>query len=252
MNQNVTPPRQGYMTFGMQWHPTLDNFVTGPNQKLLELLHNQIQLGGGKGLFFWGDVSVGKTHLLQGVYEALKARDVQAVYLDMAMLQPREIEALPDLVQTNDWLLLDNVHSLSEQSSLRQDVSQVALERALMVCFNEIQTAGRTLVCASSQPPPGIGLKLADLSSRLQSLSVYRLHRPSDDDLTEVLRKRAAAAGLSLPDSLIRYLLTHLPRDPGSLIAAYDRLEQVALAQKKQLTIYLAREQLAIGDGLTL
>ncbi|HZA95507.1 MAG TPA: DnaA regulatory inactivator Hda, partial [Burkholderiaceae bacterium] len=48
--------------------------------------------------------------------------------------------------------------------------------------------------------------------------------------------------GLRLPDEVIEYLLTHLPRDMRTLVAVVDALDTYALAVKKPLTVPLVRQ----------
>jgi DnaA family protein len=40
----------------------------------------------------------------------------------------------------------------------------------------------------------------------------------------------------------VRWLLSHLPRDPHTLIAALDRLDQASLAEQRRLTLPFAQQ----------
>lgn len=235
MNQPA-PPKQSYMTFNMRWQPTLDNFIVGPNDVLLRVIQEQLQSDKTRGLLLWGDAGVGKTHLLLAIGHALRMQNMQALYLDLGQLEAQEAEALAALAAT-DWVLLDNVEKIAGQE---------ALEHALMFCFNECQMQGRRLMCAGNRPSAGMDFNLVDLQSRLRLLHAYRISGLDDESLLAVLHKRASAVGLVLPNELGRWLLTHLPADSGSLIAAYDNLERTALEQGRRLTVRFASEQLKL------
>ena len=48
-------------------------------------------------------------------------------------------------------------------------------------------------------------------------------------------------AAFELPDDVIEYLLTHMPRDMRTLVAVVDALDTYALSVKKPLTVPLVR-----------
>ena len=55
---------------------------------------------------------------------------------------------------------------------------------------------------------------------------------------------QAARRGLRLPDEVVGYLLTRLPRDLPSLNAVLDALDRYSLAAKRPVTLPLVREAL--------
>ena len=81
---------------------------------------------------------------------------------------------------------------------------------------------------------------LEGLEQRLQEsmgVAVIGL-KPLDDSGREaLLRDRSAARGLELPAEVSRWLLNHLPRDTGSLLAALEQLDRASLSAKRRLTL---------------
>jgi DnaA family protein len=73
---------------------------------------------------------------------------------------------------------------------------------------------------------------------------VYQLHAPSDAEKAAYLRAEAARRGLRLPEEVLAYLLTHLPRDLASLNAVLEALDRYSLASQRPLTLPLVREAL--------
>ena len=117
---------------------------------------------------------------------------------------------------------------------------------AQQALFNAINAAreGQTPVLAAGGAPPA-GLKLRDdLRSRLGWGLVYQLRAPSDADKAAHLRAEAARRGLRLPEEVLAYLLSHLPRDLASLNAVLDSLDRYSLAAQRPLTLPLVREAL--------
>jgi DnaA family protein len=118
---------------------------------------------------------------------------------------------------------------------------------AQQALFNAINAAreGQAAVLSAGAAPPGqLGLR-EDLRSRLGWGLVYRLHAPSDAEKAGYLRAEAARRGLRLPEEVLAYLLSHLPRDLASLNAVLDALDRHSLASQRPLTLPLLREALA-------
>jgi DnaA-homolog protein len=117
---------------------------------------------------------------------------------------------------------------------------------AQQALFNAINAAreGQSPVLASgSAPPAGLTLR-EDLRSRLAWGLVYQLRAPSDADKAGYLRAEAARRGLRLPEEVLAYLLSHVPRDLASLNAVLESLDRYSLASQRPLTLPLVREAL--------
>ena len=117
---------------------------------------------------------------------------------------------------------------------------------AQQALFNAINAArdGQTPVLAAGGAPPAQLALREDLRSRLGWGLVYQLRAPSDADKAAHLRAEAARRGLRLPDEVLAYLLSHLPRDLASLNAVLDTLDRYSLASQRPLTLPLVREAL--------
>jgi DnaA family protein len=123
---------------------------------------------------------------------------------------------------------------------------------AQQALFNAINAArdGQTAVIATGGAPPAQLALREDLRSRLAWGLVYQLHAPSDADKAVFMRAEAARRGLRLPEEVLAYLLSHLPRDLASLNAVLDALDRYSLANKRPLTLPLVREALQNPPGL--
>jgi DnaA family protein len=97
------------------------------------------------------------------------------------------------------------------------------------------------LVMAARGNPATVGLKLADLATRLAAGLVYQLQPLSDKEKIAALRLRAQQRGLEMTEEVANYLLTRFPRDMHSLFALLDRLDIATLAAQRRLTIPFLR-----------
>jgi DnaA family protein len=119
-----------------------------------------------------------------------------------------------------------------------------AAQQTLFNAINAARDGQAAVLAAGGAPPAGLGLR-EDLRSRLGWGLVYQLHAPSDAEKAGHLRAEAARRGLRLPEEVLAYLLSHLPRDLASLNAVLDALDRHSLATQRPLTLPLLREALA-------
>ena len=116
-------------------------------------------------------------------------------------------------------------------------------QQALFNAINAAREGQTPVLAAGGAPPAGLALR-EDLRSRLGWGLVYQLRAPSDADKAGHLRAEAARRGLRLPEEVLAYLLSHLPRDLASLNAVLDSLDRYSLASQRPLTLPLVREAL--------
>jgi len=116
-------------------------------------------------------------------------------------------------------------------------------QQALFNAINAARDGQAAVLAAGGAPPAGLALR-EDLRTRLAWGLVYQLRAPSDADKARYLRAEAARRGLRLPEEVLAYLLSHLPRDLASLNAVLDALDRYSLASQRPLTLPLVREAL--------
>lgn len=186
--------------------PSFENFVTGPNQELVELLKN-VAVGHrpAKCLLIWGQAGSGKSHLLNAVRSSSLA-DSGLVYLDGC-------EALGTQEQ-HSWF-----------------ASFIA----------QAQNPQAMVIASASQAPLHLALR-DDLRSRLGSGLVIQLKSLNDEEKAQALRQHAASRQIGLPEELLRYLLRHYPRDIRSLMKILENLDRYAFEHKRALSLPLLRD----------
>jgi DnaA family protein len=116
-------------------------------------------------------------------------------------------------------------------------------QQALFIAINAARDGRARVLAAGGAPPARLQLR-EDLRTRLAWGLVYQLKALSDSDKRAHLRAEAARRGLHLPDEVIGYLLSHLPRDFASLNAVLDLIDRHSLARQRPVTLPLVREAL--------
>ena len=199
--------------------PSFDNFVVGRNAEAMAHLRAAVAGGGERFVYLWGEAGCGRTHLLKAAAASENATyvacEANSVFDDDAPL-----------------LAADNVEHLGADAQI-----------ALFNRYNALREHGGGLIASSNVPPVQLTLR-ADLLTRLGWGLVVQVHALSDDAKAQALAQHAHARGFTLSAEVIAYLLTHAPRDMGTLFTTLDALDRYSLETKRAVTVPLVRELL--------
>jgi DnaA-homolog protein len=141
--------------------------------------------------------------------------------------------------------LLKAAAGLNARLVIADDVEKLdeASQQQLFAAINAAREGAPPVLAAGRRPPAQLALR-EDLRTRLAWGLVYQLKPLSDAEKALHLRAEAARRGLRLPDEVVGYLLTRLPRDLPSLNSVLDALDRYSLAAKRPVTLPLVREAL--------
>jgi chromosomal replication initiation ATPase DnaA len=85
---------------------------------------------------------------------------------------------------------------------------------------------------------------LADLASRLAATPLVRIEAPDDALVAAILEKRFADVGLRVPADVIAYLVLRIERSFDGAAQIVARLDALSLAERRDITVPLARDLL--------
>ena len=221
--------KQMALDIGLAAGPTLDSFVAGPNEAVLQ--HLRLWVGQNTRAatrspvptYLWGPGGSGKTHLLKGVREALREQGAAVGWLDATQAEPGSF--------SEGWaaVLLDDVHRYS-----------AVQQHAAFNWFVNAQTHQRWVLGAGDAAPAGLQVR-EDLRTRLGWGHVFGLKVLSEPERRAVLRKAGDARGVFLSDEVMDFMLTRFTRDLGSLMELLELMDGYALQNKRAITIPLIR-----------
>ena len=123
-----------------------------------------------------------------------------------------------------------------------EDAAGTADERALFHLINLAREERAFLLFTARSAPSVWPVAIPDLVSRLRALPVVTLQAPDDAMLRGVIIKLAADRQLTLEESVVRYLSTHIERSFAAARAAVIALDNEALRQGRPPTRALAAE----------
>jgi len=215
-----------------------EDFVVGPNATAVAAVRHLLQEPGGI-LFLSGAEGCGKSHLLNALCHEARKLGMAAFYVALRRL-PEEAAAGLEHLHALDLICVDDLDCVA---------GNAVWEQALFRCFNEVRDAQGRLLVSSRQALSTLPIQLPDLASRLAWGVRQSLQAPDDRGKLEVLQQRARALRIELPRDVQNYLLRHGRRDMASLIAAVERLKEAAFADKRRITVPLARQVLGGSDA---
>lgn len=181
-------------------------------------------------LALFGPEGCGKSHLLAVVAELRAAEGIRRA--DAADLSA---EGAADLVKGARIVVVDNLDALAD-------------EIALFHLWNLTKETGRFLVLAGREAPARLAVKLPDLRSRLNATPAVGIGAPDDSVLAAVLLKQFADRQLRIGEDVLAYLLGRMDRSFAAAGAVVDALDKASLAERRPITVPLARAVLAEHD----
>lgn len=219
----------GQLSLGLELRDdtTFDNFCVGSNQAVLTGLRQLLQGVGESYIYLWGELGVGRTHLLQACCHALDAIERPTLYLplnDATQLDPAMLEGMESM----DLICLDGINAV---------IGQRPWEEAIFHLYNRVLMTPARLIVAGDLVANQLPCLMPDLRSRLAQGLVLQVQALNDDDKLAALQMRAKRRGLVLSDEVGQYLLRHYPRNMVVLFDALEKLDHASLVQQRRLTI---------------
>jgi len=216
---------------------SFENYFVARNREAVERLQHSVRnvsstpQAPASWLYLWGEPGTGKTHLLEAACRTAQELGHAPLYVPLVEKTSFTTALLEDVEQV-PLVCVDNVDAIA---------GDAAWEAALFALYERLRAQGGMLVLAARPGPAAIGLRLADLATRLSAGLVYQLQPLSDVGKIAALRLRAQRRGLDMTEEVANYLLTRFPRDMHSLFALLDRLDTATLAAQRRLTIPFLR-----------
>ena len=124
--------------------------------------------------------------------------------------------------------------------------SSTPAQEKLYHIYNTIIEKGGKVAFTSCSSPEKIEDAESYLTSRFQSGMLAEI-KPIDDDTTaKIIKKLALDINLILPENIIHFLLSRIPRDFSSIKDSVSALNRESYLRKKKVTLSLVKKTLKI------
>jgi chromosomal replication initiator protein len=228
---------------------TFDSFVAGPsNQLAYAAAHAAASTHPPKynPVFVCGGVGLGKTHLLHAIGHHIHHARPRArlVYISGERFMNEYIHAIRTNRMHNfrrryreycDVLLVDDVQFLAGKDGTQDEFFHT---------FNALHDSHRQIVLTADRKP----YEISDIADRLRTRFAWGLladiEPPELEVRVAILRKKAAADNIPLPDEVALYIATAIKSNVRELEGALIRLAAYASLSRREIDLPFARQTL--------
>jgi len=226
---------------------SFDSFLEGESNRLARSAGQAVaNKPGGTSfnpLLIFGNVGLGKTHLLHAIGVDVKEKhpDKTVLYISAEKFTQQYIESVKNntrndfihFYQLIDTLLIDDVQFLAGKSGT-QDV--------FFHIFNHLHQNGKQVVLSSDKAP----VDMQDIEQRLLSRFKWglsaELQQPDYQTRVAILRNKLYLDGMTLPEDIIDYIAQNIKSNIRELEGAIISLIAQASFNKKEITVELAQQ----------
>lgn len=227
---------------------TFDNFVVGNSNRFSHAACLAVAQSPAKSynpLFVFGEVGLGKTHLIQAVATHITQHSgktkIKALYISSEKFTNELINSIKDgstaafreKYRSVDVLLIDDIQFLAGKERTQEEFFHT---------FNTLYESNKQIVITSDRPPKDIPTLENRLVSRFEWGLITDIQPPDFETRIAILRKKAQSENLSIPNEVIDFIAEKIPSNIRQLEGALTKLTAYSTLTKKGLSVSLARE----------
>jgi chromosomal replication initiator protein len=196
-------------------------------------------------LFIYGGAGLGKTHLLRAVGHEIASRHpaLQLLYLSterftnelITAIRRDRMEEFRARYRTIDVLLIDDIQFIAGKERTQGEFFHT---------FNDLHEMRKQIVVSADSAPKSIPEIGHQLRSRFEWGLVADIQPPDFETRVSILRKKAEAEGVHLPDDVAHLIARRARANVREIEGALTRVLAFSSLVGRQLTLGLAREVL--------
>jgi chromosomal replication initiator protein len=227
---------------------TFDSFVVGSCNEFAHAAAQAVAANPANAynpLYIYGDVGMGKTHLMHAIGQQLldSYPQMRVVYVSSEEFMNEMINSLRydrmssfhERFRAADTLLIDDIQTLGTRERTQEEFFHT---------FNALHNMQKQIVISSDLPPKQVPGLVDRLRSRFTWGLMADIQPPDIETKMAILSRKADELHLDLPDSVRSYLATHLKSNIRELEGALLRLSAVSSVSEVDVNLPMAKQAL--------
>lgn len=227
---------------------TFDTFVVGANNRMAHAAALAVAESPGEiynPLFIYGDVGLGKTHLMHSIANFILKNDSskKIMYVTSEVFTNELIEAIRKNTNTqfrekyrnNDVLLIDDIQFIAGKESTQEEFFHT---------FNAMKDAKKQIIISSDRPPKEIETLEERLRSRFEWGLTADIQPPDYETRIAILRKKEELENFFIDEEVIKYIAENIKSNIRELEGALTKLAAFSRLDRKEINLDIAVEVL--------
>ncbi len=205
-----------------------NNFIIGPFNEIAYAAAMSIVEEPGKNynpLFIYGDVGLGKTHLMQAIGNKIKENDPskKVKYIPAERListiinaiRNQSIEELKKNLRSIDVLIIDDIQFIAGKDKTQEEFFHT---------FNSLYQKNKQIILSSDRHPNNIPAITERLKSRFNGGMIADITMPDYETRFAILSQKMEEKNVSIPSDVLEYVANNVQKNIRELESAISRL----------------------------
>ncbi|MDD2871006.1 MAG: chromosomal replication initiator protein DnaA [Candidatus Gracilibacteria bacterium] len=206
----------------------LSNFIVGSDNQLAYSACEAVCRNPGKSynpLYIYGDVGLGKTHLLQGAGNEIikKFKDKKIVYTTadkfiteyVSAVKKRSIERLRQKYREVDVLIIDDVQFLAKKEQTQNELYNI---------FNILYESSKQIIISGDRAPKELENLEPRLRSRFEWGITVDIGRPDFETRLAILQEKARNSEFMIPQDVAEFVAANVTENVRELEGVLNQM----------------------------